>query len=66
MEASKLEENRLVRVQFLAKATAGGCIGQAQDYEAGDVGSIPLSDARFLAQSSTLLGIRPRVLILSK
>jgi hypothetical protein len=49
MDASKLEENRLVRVHFLAPAVAGGCIGKAQDYEKGDVADIPLSDARYLA-----------------
>jgi hypothetical protein len=66
MEASQREEHRLVRVQFLADCVAGGCIGQARDYQAGDVDSIPLSDARYLAAGSHLLGIRPKVLILSK
>jgi hypothetical protein len=66
MDASKLEENRLVRVHFLAPAVAGGCIGKAQDYERGDVADIPLSEARFLASSSHLLQIKPKVLILSK
>jgi hypothetical protein len=47
MDKSKLEENRLVRVQFLADCVAGGCIGQARDYQKGDVDSIPLSDARY-------------------
>jgi hypothetical protein len=65
MDASKLEENRLVRVHFLVPSVAGGCIGKAKDYEAGDVDDIPLSEARFLAASCPLTGIKPRVLILS-